>query len=146
MSLLDDLLQPGLVTFVEGDRDEVLTSLCRLATRNVAQQRALEPGLMAREEIASTALECGVAVPHCHVRQLDDFVLAAAVSHPGIDWAGQTVHLVILVGAPEGRQLDYLRLLSDITAHCERAGFCEELLGCGDVDDVVRLLSSSAAR
>ncbi len=145
MTSLAQLLQPDQVTFLEGDRDEVLTALCQQATRNVAAQRALGPGVAARESIAPTVLECGVAVPHCHVRQLDDFVLAVGICRGGVDWDGRLVRAIILVGSPEGRQLEYVRLLSSIATLCDRTGLADRLASCETAAEVVDLLSSPDA-
>jgi nitrogen PTS system EIIA component len=142
-----ELLHPRHVVLLDRDAD-VIAELCRVVTQNAWQRQALETAVRQREEMASTALDCGVAVPHGHVPELDHFVLAVAVCPAGLDWAGQPhgkpVRLVVLIGAPEGQQTPYLRLLSRVVKLCSRPDVREQLCGSQDPDEIVALLTDAA--
>ena len=145
MPEIAEILRPRHVLFLDGGEDAI-AELCRVVTRNAWQRQALEGAVRLREEMASTALDCGVAVPHGHVPELDRFVMAVAVSPVGLDWQGQPhgtpVRLVILIGAPEGRQGDYLRLLSRVVALCSRDEIRDALCRCSEPAAVIQILDS----
>ena len=147
MPEIGELLHPRQVLFLPPDGD-VIAELCRVVTRNAWQRQALETAVRQREEMASTALECGVAVPHGHVPELKDFVLAVAVCPGGFDWTGQpqgkSVRVVVLIGSPEGRQTGYLRLLSRVVKVCSRPEIRDGLCRCQNPDEIVALLTTAA--
>lgn len=139
MPRVTDLLDPAHIVFSAGNKGDIIAALCRTVTTDAWQRQALERAVLEREEMAATALDCGVAVPHGHIPELDEFVLALAVLDDDLDWDGEghDVRLVILIGAPEGRQAAYLRLLATIVKLVERAEFRQHLCGCSDADSVV---------
>ncbi len=141
-----DLLQPRQVVLLEPGGDAI-AELCRLVTRNAWQRQALETAVRQREEMASAVLDCGVAVPHGHVPELDHFVLAVAVCPEGLGWSGhprgKSVRVVVLIGAPEGRLTGYLRLLSRVVKVCSRPGIRDGLCRCQNPDEIVALLTAA---
>lgn len=145
MPRISEILRPRNVLFLDEDED-VVAELCRVVTHNAWQREALEVAVRLREEMASTALDCGVAVPHGHVPELDHFAMAIAICPDGVAWPGQPhgkpVRLVVLVGAPEGRQADYLRLLSRVVKLCSRDDIRDAVCRCTDPSQVVDLLTS----
>lgn len=145
MPEIAELLRPRHVLFLNEEQDAI-AELCRVMTRDAWQRGALEIAVRQREEMASTALDCGVAVPHGHVPELDRFAMAIAVCPGGRAWPGQPhgkpVRLVVLIGAPEGRQADYLRLLSRVVKLCSRDEIRDAVCRCTDPSQVVDLLCS----
>jgi len=141
-----ELLRPRNVLFLEPSGDAI-AELCRRVTRNAWQRQALEDAVRQREEMASTALDCGVAVPHGHVPELKRFVMAVAICPEGLPWSGQPhgkrVRIVVLIGAPEGRQGDYLRLLSQVVKLCSRDAVRDGLCACSGPDEGVALLTDA---
>ncbi len=66
-------------------------------------RRAVMEALVARENIASTGMEHGIAIPHATVDVLDDAVGALGVSATGIPFQstdGQPARLVVLLVIP----------------------------------------------
>ncbi len=144
MPEITQLLQPRHVLFLDGEGADPIAELCRAVTRNAWQREALEAAVRQREEMASTALDCGVAVPHGHVPELDRFVMAIAICPEGWPWTGQPhgkpIRLAVLIGAPEGRQADYLRLLSQVVKLCSRPDIRDAICRCREPDEVIALL------
>ena len=148
MPAIPELLHPDGVIFLRAGAGDAIAELCRAATHDVWQRRALERAVCEREAMATTALGCGLAVPHGHVPELDRFVMAVGIAPDGLDWItppqGERVRLVILIGAPEGRQSGYLRLLSAVVELCSRPELRDALCACDDERAVVRLLADGA--
>ncbi len=143
MPRVTDLLDPRHIAFLDGDKDAVIASLCRIATADAWQRKALEEAVLLREQMASTALDCGVAVPHAHIPELDRFVMAVGVVRDGLRWddRGDTVvRTVVLIGAPEGQQTGYLKLLSTIVKMLESDAVRDHIASCCAPDEVAQAI------
>src|SRR4030042_5212979 len=79
--------------------------------------QSLTKALKEREEIMSTGIGFGIAIPHAKIGTIKELAFAIGISKAGIDFDsmdGEPVHLVILVAAGEKQHKEYLRLLSNI--------------------------------
>ena len=73
--------------------------------------------LKEREEIMTTGIGFGIAVPHAKIRAVNKIAFAIGISRKGIDFDsidGNSVNLIILVAAGERQHKEYLKLLSQI--------------------------------
>ncbi len=87
--------------------------------------------IMEREELASTCLGFGCAVPHAHSPILKNTVIAAARLNPPLNFDApdnEPVSLVFLMVGPENSAVLHLKLLSKLARLLHDAGFREELL------------------
>jgi fructose-specific phosphotransferase system IIA component len=81
----------------------------------VTDQDKLKDDVMAREELSSTGLGYGCAVPHAHSDAVTDTIIAAAVMEEGIDFNspdGDPARLVFLIVGPKNHTRLHLKLLS----------------------------------
>ena len=79
----------------------------------------LVKALMEREEIMSTGIGLGMAIPHAKIKAVSKLSFAIGISKKGIDFDsidGSPVHLIVLVAAGEKQHKEYLKLLSHIMA------------------------------
>ena len=76
--------------------------------------------VMEREEIASTGVGDGVAIPHVKLDECFDFHIAIGIKRGrGIDWDsidGMYVNIVVLICGPNDMTSKYLLLLSNLTS------------------------------
>jgi len=149
VTTIPDLLDPRRVAFFECAEIDPIHELCRLATRSGRVREALERAVRAREEMGCTALDCGVAVPHGHIPELREFVMAVGICPDGLEWLGhpqdRPVRIVILIGAPEDRQSGYLRLLSKIVKLFDQPEICEQIVKCCEPEAVVEQIRRRVA-
>lgn len=144
---LGALTRPELV-FVGlpgSDRSTVLKAMADgLADRSVlADSELLYERLLEREELGSTALGGGVAIPHCKMKELDEVIVALGISRRGVDFAaddGQPVRLLFLVVSPEDKPADHLQSLSAISKWVSSHERVEEILGIEDPETIYQLL------
>ncbi len=97
-------------------RDEIVRTLAsRLAKRyNLQGGDGLADAVFAREQVGSTVLMDGLAVPHARVEGLDRPYAAIATSERGILWSEEDqakVHLVFLILIPREEPALYLKVL-----------------------------------
>lgn len=72
---------------------------------------------MEREEVGSTGLGGGIAIPHTKLKGIDDFVVVAATSKKGVHFDAtdnKKVHIFFALIGPSDKPKEYLQLLSKI--------------------------------
>ncbi len=87
--------------------------------------------VIAREELGSTAIGHGVALPHCRLKDFSGFYVKFALfrDRPGyVASNGQEVRFVFLVVGPEEARDDYLRYMSHIVKVMDIPKVRDELL------------------
>lgn len=123
MNLVDVLrgecIQPNLPA---AGKDEALAAIAGLAKKSPilapVSEEALLEALKTREEMGSTAFGEGVAIPHCRLSGIDDFVVGVATSQEGVPFDaidGKPVRLFVFIIAPERESNEHIRLLSAIS-------------------------------
>jgi len=121
VTLFKDYLDPSLVLFTDlANRDEVLQKLIELAVaaKKVPDQKAFFDAVLSREKIVTTGIGMGVAIPHAKLPECSQFFIAVAILKKGVLWNsldGSPVRMVFLIGGPDDKQTEYLKLLSSLT-------------------------------
>jgi nitrogen PTS system EIIA component len=115
---ITDLIAPDgvIVALPASDKAQLLLALARRAGKAMGiDVRAIQQALQAREELGSTGVGQGVALPHCRLADLQrSFGLFARLERP-IDFAaidGRPIDLVCLLLIPEGAGNDHLTALA----------------------------------
>ncbi|WP_297434466.1 PTS sugar transporter subunit IIA [uncultured Cetobacterium sp.] len=73
--------------------------------------------ILERENVGTTGIGMGVAIPHARTEVVKDIVVSVALLKRPVDFDsldGEKVKIVILVGAPKGESKKYLELLSSL--------------------------------
>ncbi len=102
--------------------------------------------ILKREELGSTGIGRGVAVPHTKHPSVDHLVGSVAVSAEGVDFAsldGEVVHLFFLLVSPPDRPGDHLRALENISRQLRDDTFCRFLKQAKNVEDIETLLDEA---
>jgi PTS system nitrogen regulatory IIA component len=119
---LRQLVDPDLVftDLAARDRDAVLRELAgRLQGRGAIRSAdELFAKLLEREQLGSTAVGKGVAIPHCKLKQLDRVVVAVGTVPDGIAVEapdGEPVRVFFLLASPEDSPAEHLQALAAIS-------------------------------
>ena len=99
--------------------------------------------ILKREELGSTGIGRGVAVPHTKHPAVDKLVGTVAISDEGVDFDsldGEKVHLLFLLISPPDRPGDRLRALENISRQLRDDTFCRFLKQSKTPNDVWQLL------
>jgi mannitol/fructose-specific phosphotransferase system IIA component (Ntr-type) len=102
--------------------------------------------ILKREELGSTGIGRGVAVPHTKHSSVDRLIGTVAVSHQGVDFAsldGETVHLFFLLISPTDRPGDHLRALENISRQLRLDTFCRFLKQAKTPEEIHQLLDEA---
>lgn len=136
---LGSLIRPDLIfpDLEAVDRVEALRAFAaRVADRGlVGDPVALFDRLWEREQLGSTAIGGGIAIPHCKVDQLEQGVISLGRVLRGVDFGaadGQPVRLFFLVISPSQSPAEHLQILAAISRWIKVAGRVEALLELPD--------------
>ncbi len=145
-----DLLSPGRI--LAGVRINSSKRLLELISLTLAKKnpelnsREIFESLCAREQLGSTALGNGVAIPHGLVngtRIVEALFLRLIKPLPYDAEDGKPVDLVFALAVPKDCTKDHSKLLSNIADRFSDPQLLERLRNAADANEIWHLLSSS---
>lgn len=150
--LLTELLTPDRirVPLAAGDKPGVLRELVDL----LAQRAGVDPApllnaVLDREQVLSTGIGHGIAIPHAKVGAVESLSLVCG-SHPGgIDFEaldGSPVRLFFLLIGPESAAGQHVKALSRIARLVRRESVREELMQAKTAEEFNQLLVEAEER
>jgi mannitol/fructose-specific phosphotransferase system IIA component (Ntr-type) len=125
---------------------EMVQALCQAGKVEAEEFENIVKAILKREELGSTGIGRGVAVPHTKHPSVDRLVGSVAVSGAGVDFAsldGEVVHLLFLLISPPDRPGDHLRALENISRQLRDDTFCRFLKQAKNVEDIQLLLDEA---
>lgn len=130
----------------EGVIAELVGALAESKAIDPEQQDSIVKAIMKREELGSTGIGRGVAVPHTKHPSVEKLVGTVGVSTEGIDFEsldGEKVQLVFLLVSPPDRPGDHLRALENITSQLRDDSLCRFLKQSKTTADIQQLLEEA---
>lgn len=125
---------------------ELVDALVGANQVNADEQENIIGAIMKREELGSTGIGRGIAVPHTKHPSVDHLVGTVGVSSDGVDFAsldGEKVQLFFLLISPPDRPGDHLRALENISRQLRDDTFCRFLKQSKTVEDIQALLEEA---
>ncbi len=126
--------------------EELVQSLADSGQIDVEQKNDIIASIMKREELGSTGIGRGVAVPHTKHPSVDKLVGTVGVSASGVDFEsldGEPVQLFFLLISPPERPGDHLRALENISRQLRDDAFCRFLKQSKTTDAIQELLQEA---
>lgn len=132
------------------DKDSAIEELVGglVAANEIAagEQESIVKAIMKREELGSTGIGRGVAVPHTKHPSVSRLIGTVGVSSEGVDFNsldGEKVQLFFLLISPPDRPGDHLRALENISRQLRDDTFCRFLKQAKTAHDVQLLLDEA---
>lgn len=125
---------------------ELTQSLVDAGSIDSGQFESVVEAIMKREELGSTGIGRGVAVPHTKHPTVNKLCGAVAVSQAGVEFDsldGEKVFLMFLLVSPPDRPGDHLRALENISRQLRNDTFCRFLQQSKTNEDVWQLLEEA---
>lgn len=100
--------------------------------------------VIARENMGSTGLEKGIAVPHAKTDKVKSLTLAIGIAPEGVDFDsldGEPSKLFFLLLAQPDQSGPHIEALAEIARITRSASFCRLLLASESADEVVELFT-----
>jgi len=148
MNNISDLLDPDCIQLelAAHGKEAVIKELVHL----LADAEKLEGSadhyvveVMGREKISSTGIGNGIAIPHVLVAEVDEIMMAVGRSAKGIPFDsvdGKPAHLLFLIIGPQGRNNEYLKILSTLSRYLNDRAFFEALMKVETPEEVITLV------
>ena len=132
----------------EGVIREMVQALLEVGKIAADQYESIVKAILKREELGSTGIGRGVAVPHTKHVSVDRLIGGVAVSGEGVDFNsldGEKVNLFFMLISPPDRPGDHLRALENVSRQLRDDSFCRFLKQAKTPDDICLLLDEADA-
>ena len=128
-------------------KNDILVKLIDLIDKNtnlLLEKELFLEKIMEREEIGTTGIGKGIAVPHARCEELKDIVMALAVVKVPIDFNTpdeDKVKVILLVGAPKDKNNEYLDLLASISKSFRNKEFRDSVTTVSNEVELLEVLA-----
>jgi len=130
----------------EGVIYEMVAALVEAEELPAEDTDSIIKAILKREELGSTGIGRGVAVPHTKHPSVDRLVGSVGISNEGVDFNsldGDKVQLLFLLISPPDRPSDHLRALENISRQLRDDTFCRFLKQSKTAADIRLLLEEA---
>ena len=146
--LPEDVLCEDMIEIYHGNinKNDILTNLVELISKskNVSDKKELLEGIFKREELMSTGIGLGIAVPHVRIDSVKDLVMAVGVSNKPVEGYesidGKPVQIVFMIAAGSDQHAKHLKLLSQIAAKFKDENLRNKLIEAETPKEVADIL------
>ena len=142
-----NILAPNRVIFIsQTSRHDALVELANTLSSapQVKRSDELVSEILKREELMSTAIGRGIAIPHVRLSSVTDLVMAVGVGKtPVTDFQpidDMPVSLLFMIAAAYNQHSYYLQTLSYFSAKLKKKELRDSLLNAQTTDEVYKLL------
>lgn len=142
MKIMDFMVRSAVILHLESETKEaVLDELSRALAKAVPvfDEKRLFDVLKEREDLHSTGIGDGIAIPHGRVTDIDTPVISFARSQKGIDFAsadGEPAKLFFLLISPEHTSIQYLRILAQLSRYLHNPHVRQKLVDAKSIEDI----------
>lgn len=140
----EDVIKVSLVSRHKYDVIRELIEVLEAAGKLKDSDKAAS-AVFAREELGSTGLEGGIAVPHAKTDTVESLTIAIGITPEGIDFDsldGQKSNLFFLMLAPPDQTGPHIEALSEIAKITQSGSFVESLQEAEDAAAVLDLFKA----
>lgn len=152
MKLTDILDESSIVTDLHAaNKTEALTILVEAMIKNTPEIEKTDvlKILLDREELGSTGIGDGVAIPHGKSSKLSQIVSGFGLSKTGVDFDsldGKPAHLFFVLVAPENSVGTHLKMLARISRMLKSTDFRNKLLQAASQQEIYHIISQEDAK
>lgn len=110
------------------NKEEAINELSSLiAEKHGIPTKVISDGVWNREQLGSTAIGDGVAIPHCKCKDIDKCEVAIGLCREPINYDGHQVKIIFMVIANPDNSALHVQILSSIARLCT-SNVCRNLL------------------
>lgn len=130
----------------EGVIRELVEQLVACGRLQADEQENIVEAILRREELGSTGIGRGIAVPHTKHSSVSSPVGAVGVSSKGVEFQsldGDAVQLFFMLISPPDQPSSHLRALENISKQLQDETFCRFLKQSKTAEDVQQILEEA---
>lgn len=144
-----NILSPNRVKFItQTSKRDALIELAKVlgTAPQIKREEELVTEILKREDLMSTAIGRGIAIPHVRLSSVTDLVMAVGVCKtPLLDFStvdDKPVNLLIMIAAAYNQHAYYLQTISFFSAKLRDPEIREKIVSSNDENEVYNLLTS----
>lgn len=121
--------------------DQMVSLMNKLG--NVSDKEAYKEAVIERENLSTTGMVDGIAIPHARTTAITRAGIAAMTLPEGVDYQsmdGQPTTLIFLIGAPDNGDNVHLQVLSELSTLLMDHDFCEDLKNAGTPEEFLSII------
>ncbi len=102
--------------------------------------------LAQRENLESTGIGDGIAIPHARTDAVEDLILVFARSPEGVDFSsidGKPSHLIFLIASPKNKKSEYIMALAKLSRLLRRQPVREQLRNAQDAKEILNIIKKN---
>jgi len=135
----------------ERTREDALRRIVHAAAEKgyIRDEKDVFAKLMERENIQSTAVGNGIAIPHCFTDEVPDLIIAVARSRAGLEFDsfdGKPTQVVFLLMGNRQEHSLHLKALARIARLIKSTSFIEKIVASSTVEDMVTAFTEEEAK
>ena len=146
MIFLNELLNKNLINanLKSNNKNDVLNELANILIENnyVKDKNQLIEKLMEREDIETTGIGYGVAIPHARTESVNGIALCFGISKEGVDFKAldnKPVHIFFLIASNKETKNTYIKLLARISRICRKESFRNDILKAKNEEEILEI-------
>jgi len=129
-------------------KEEAIDRLVELLNQGgrLNDKAGYKQGILDREQLGSTAVGEGIAIPHAKVKAVKEAGLAVITVPDGVDYGsfdGSLVNLIFMIAAPEGEADTHLEALAKLSVLLMKPGFKEALLKAESKEAFIKVIDEA---
>lgn len=128
------------------NKDDVIQELAASVARSTkASGSRIAEVLMEREQLGSTGIGQGIAIPHGKLDLVDTPVIGFGLSVEGVEYDSldnKPVHIFFVLLTPENSTGGHLKVLAQISKLLKMDSFKKGLIAAKSVDEIFRIIES----
>jgi len=128
-------------------KEDALKELVKIliTSEGITDQKSIVKALVERENLGSTGIGQGIAIPHAKTDKVKRLVAVLGISKSGVNFDaldGEAVHIFFLLVAPKDTAGPHLKALAQISRLLRDSYFCELIRKCKSSEDVYSLIKN----
>ncbi len=133
---ISDYIKPELIEIKSGHhtKDEVLNEISELVLKSIGagvhSKTEVLRKLRDREELGSTGFGNNIAIPHCALPSIDDFIIGIIIYPDGAEFEAmdeKPVKFFVFIIAPEKKKNQHIRFLSQVSGILRQPGALDDI-------------------
>ncbi|MEO0072786.1 MAG: PTS sugar transporter subunit IIA [candidate division WOR-3 bacterium] len=147
MKKISELIIPnGVILDIKStNKISVIKELSQILIDNnlITNPEEFFEAILKRENLESTGIGQGVAIPHARTKAVKNIVVVFGRSRTGIDFNsldGKPSHIVFLIAAPEDKKTEYIIALAKLSKLLRKDEVREKLLKANSHEEVLEII------
>jgi len=127
------------------DKEGILKELVDVLAdvKDIGDRKAIVRALLERENLGSTGIGEGIAIPHGKTDRVKELVAVLGISRKGVNFDaldGESVYIFFLLVAPKETAGPHLKALAQISRLLRDSYFCDLMKRCQKSDELYELI------